>query len=157
MRKFIFILLVLWPSIIFNQIVLSNEDFNRRQIILEAEKYLGYKYRSNFKGQIFDCSGYARYVYSTAQINVTRSSVSQVHDGIKVANRMDAKPGDLIVFKGRNKQNNRPGHVGIVHHWSNDTLYFIHSSVSKGVTIDHLYEDYYATRFLQIRNVLPNK
>jgi cell wall-associated NlpC family hydrolase len=85
---------------------------------------------------------------------VTRSSVSQVHDGKKVSSIQNARPGDLIVFKGRNARNIRPGHVGIVHHISNDTVYFIHSSVQKGVTIDHLHDPYYKKRFLQIRDIV---
>ncbi len=86
--------------------------------------------------------------------NVTRSSVSQIHDGKRVEDIKAARPGDILVFKGRNAKNNRPGHVGLVHHWSNDTLYFIHSSVAKGIVIDHMYDQYYKKRFLQVRNVI---
>ena len=86
--------------------------------------------------------------------NVTRSSVSQIHDGKRVKDIRHARPGDILVFKGRNPRNNRPGHVGLVHHWGNDTLYFIHSSVTKGVCIDHMYDPYYSKRFLQVRNVI---
>ncbi len=87
---------------------------------------------------------------------VTRSSVSQIHDGKRVEDIQDAKPGDILVFKGRNARNNRPGHVGLVHHWSNDTLYFIHSSTTKGVVIDNMKDPYYANRFLQVRDIIGN-
>ncbi|MFN8339826.1 MAG: hypothetical protein U0T36_12490 [Saprospiraceae bacterium] len=33
---------------------------------------------------------------------VTRSSVSQINDGKKVDDIKDARPGDILVFKGRN-------------------------------------------------------
>lgn len=129
----------------------------RKKIIKEAEKHLGKKYKTQIHGQIMDCSGYTRLMMSKHGINITRSSVTQVHDGIRVKNLKDAKPGDVLVFKGRNARNNRPGHVGLVHHWSNDTLYFIHSSVQKGITIDHMFDPYYKKRFLQVRDVISGK
>lgn len=129
-------------------------ESKRKKIIEEAEKYLGKPYRSKVGNMIFDCSGYVKFLMSKIEKNVTRSSVSQIHDGKRVTNIKDAKPGDILVFKGRSVRNNRPGHVGILHHWSNDTLYFIHSSTSRGIRIDHLFDPYYAKRFLQIRNVI---
>ena len=148
------VLLLIFPLEVFNQIVLSPSEYKRKQILWEGEKYIGNKYRTKHGKYIFDCSGYVKYLMSGVGKNVTRSSVSQIHDGKRVADIKDARPGDIMVFKGRNAHNNRPGHVGLVHHWSNDTLYFIHSSVAKGVVIDHLYDTYYAARFLQIRDVI---
>lgn len=136
------------------QVVLSESDVVRLKIIADAEKFIGTRYKSKVDKNIFDCSGFARYIYSNNGLKVTRSSVSQVHDGKKVSSIQNARPGDLIVFKGRNARNIRPGHVGIVHHISNDTVYFIHSSVQKGVTIDHLHDPYYKKRFLQIRDIV---
>jgi cell wall-associated NlpC family hydrolase len=148
------LLIFLWSGVISNQLVLTENDARRLQIIADAEKYLGLKYKCHVDKNIFDCSGYARYILAHNGVRVTRSSVSQIHDGKKVNDIKDAKPGDLVIFKGRNARNLRPGHVGIVHHVSNDTLYFIHSSVQKGITIDHLHDPYYKKRFLQIRNVV---
>ena len=139
------------------QVILSESDIMRVKIISDAEKYIGKRYKSRVNNNVFDCSGFARYIFSANGDKVTRSSVSQVHDGKKVADMMNARPGDLIIFKGRNSRNIRPGHVGIVHHISNDTIYFIHSSVQKGVTIDHLHDPYYKKRFLQIRDVVGGK
>lgn len=147
----------LFSGVISSQVLLTDADARRLQIVADAEKYLGLKYKSKVDKNIFDCSGYARYVLANNGIKVTRSSVSQIHDGKKVIDIKDAKPGDLVIFKGRNPRNIRPGHVGIVHHLSNDTLYFIHSSVTKGITIDHLHDPYYKKRFLQIRNVVSSK
>lgn len=130
------------------------EGVKRSEIIKEAEKYLGKKYKSKISGQMMDCSGFTKFIMSKFNIKLTRSSVTQVKDGIRVKDVTMAQPGDILVFKGRNPRNNLPGHVGIVHHWSNDTLYFIHSSVQKGITIDHLRQPYYSKRFLQVRNVL---
>ena len=132
-------------------------ESKREKIIKEGEKFLGRRYRSKHANTIFDCSGFVKYIMSKVDKNVTRSSVSQIHDGKRVKDMKAARPGDILVFKGRNARNNRPGHVGIVHRWSNDTLYFIHSSVSKGITIDHMYEPYYSRRFLQVRNVIGDE
>lgn len=148
----VFVLLI--PIESFNQAVISPIEQKRQQILMEGERYLGKRYRSKVGKNIFDCSGYVKYLMSGIGINVTRSSVSQIHDGKRVKEIKNAKPGDILVFKGRNAHNNRPGHVGIAHHWSNDTLYFIHSSVAKGIVIDHMYESYYAKRFLQVRDVI---
>lgn len=130
------------------------EGVKRSEIIKEAEKYLGKRYKSKISGQMMDCSGFTKFIMSKFDIKLTRSSVTQVKDGIRVKDIAMAQPGDILVFKGRNPRNNLPGHVGIVHHWSNDTLYFIHSSVQKGITIDHLRQPYYSKRFLQVRNVV---
>jgi cell wall-associated NlpC family hydrolase len=147
------VVVLISPASGFNQngdVIISK----REAIVRIAEGFLGYRYRSKVSNSIFDCSGFVKYLMSTIGKNVTRSSVSQVHDGTRVTDVKNAQPGDIVVFKGRNSRNNRPGHVGIVHHWSNDTLYFIHSSTSKGIRIDHIYDPYYANRFLQVRDVI---
>lgn len=158
MYRFIvlFICLFLTSSGLRSQVpIVSEVPASKRELIIkEGEKYLGMRYRSKVNKSIFDCSGYVKFLMSKIGKTVTRSSVTQVHDGKRVTDIKTAKPGDILVFRGRNARNNRPGHVGLVHHWSNDTLYFIHSSVSKGITIDHLYDPYYSKRFLQVRNVI---
>lgn len=154
LKKVWFILIILFPLDAINQVVLTPSESKRQQILLTGEKYLGMRYRSKVGKNIFDCSGYVKFLMSGIGKNVTRSSVSQIHDGKRVKELKDARPGDILVFRGRNARNNRPGHVGLVHHWSNDTLYFIHSSVAKGITIDHIYDPYYAKRFLQVRDVI---
>jgi cell wall-associated NlpC family hydrolase len=153
MRYLILSLLFLSQSMV-SQPLVSVSDKKRAEIITNAEDHLGKKYQCREDGNTFDCSGYVKYLMRGIKKNVTRSSVSQIHDGKKVADFNNAKIGDIIIFKGRNPRNNRPGHVGLVHHWSRDTLYFIHASVSKGICIDHFYEPYFNKRFLQIRDVI---
>jgi cell wall-associated NlpC family hydrolase len=155
--RILLVFLLLLPSLGYNQRILSIEESKRQEILQEAEKHLGKRYRTQYKNQVFDCSGFVRHCMRTVDKNVTRSSVSQVHDGKRILNIKDAKPGDILVFKGRNAKNNRPGHVGLVHHWSNDTLYFIHSSVAKGITIDNMFDPYYGKRFLQVRDIISSK
>jgi lipoprotein Spr len=129
----------------------------RKEMIAEAEKYLGRRYKTRVGKQIMDCSGFTKMCMQKFGFIITRSSVTQIHEGVRVKDIMSARPGDIIVFKGSNARNRRPGHVGLVHHISNDTIYFIHSSVTKGITIDHLHQSYYKRRFLQIRDVIGDK
>ncbi|MCE2789568.1 MAG: C40 family peptidase [Saprospiraceae bacterium] len=136
------------------QAILPSSSIKRLQVVLTAEKYMGIRYRKKIDKMIFDCSGFVKYVLSQVDINVTRSSVTIVHDGKKVTPRTQARPGDIIVFKGRNHRNKRPGHVGLVHHVAGDTIHFIHSSTTRGVVMGHTYETYYAKRFLQVRDVI---
>jgi cell wall-associated NlpC family hydrolase len=140
-----------------NPLILSQAFSKRAEIMMSGEKYLGLKYRSKYGKNIFDCSGFVKFLMAGVGVNITRSSVSIINDGKRVKDIKDAKPGDILVFKGRNARNNRPGHVGVVHHWANDTLYFLHSSVMKGIVIDNLHDQYYAKRFLQVRDVIGKK
>ncbi|MFZ1750385.1 MAG: NlpC/P60 family protein [Saprospiraceae bacterium] len=155
--RYLLICILLFPLDASNQNITSLATSKRVELLANAEKYLGLSYRSKVDNTYFDCSGFVKFIMSSVGKNVKRSSVSQIHDGVRVKDVKDARPGDIMVFRGRNARNNRPGHVGIVHHWSNDTLYFIHSSTSKGITIDHLHESYYANRFLQVRDVITAK
>ena len=43
----------------------------------------------------FDCSGFVQYVYSRVGISVSRSSSTQIHDGVAVSYE-DAQPGDIL-------------------------------------------------------------
>lgn len=153
--RFLLCFLLILPQSGFNQN--DQKPIDKRSAIIQlAEGFIGYRYRAHVSNAIFDCSGFVKYLMSHIGKNVTRSSVSQVHDGRRVIDLSQAQPGDILVFKGRNARNNRPGHVGIVHHWGNDTLFFIHSSTSKGIRIDHMFDPYYAKRFLQVRDVIDH-
>ncbi len=152
--KPIIIVLILLPIKLGTQGVLTQQDLKRNAVLTYAEEFLGKPYKHKHGNQIFDCSGYVRYILSKVDVVVTRSSISQIHDGKRVEDIHASKPGDILVFRGRTVKNSRPGHVGLVHHWSGDTLYFIHSSVQKGITIDHMFDPYYKKRFLQVRNVI---
>jgi len=157
LKTLFLIFLALLTTDICGQQTLSVDDTRRNEIIQHAEKYLGRPYRTKVDNQVFDCSGFVKFNMKHIKKNVTRSSVTQIHDGVKVHNISEAKPGDIVVFKGRSTRNIRPGHVGLVHHISNDTLYFIHSSTSNGIVIGHLHDNYYSRRFLGIRDVITTQ
>lgn len=54
----------------------------------------------------FDCSGFVQYVYKHFGYNVSRSTYTQISDGIEVSN---LQPGDLVFFGDYNA----PHHVGM--------------------------------------------
>lgn len=45
----------------------------------------------------FDCSGFVQYVYSLIGINISRSTYTQLYDGVAI-NYGDAQPGDIIIW-----------------------------------------------------------
>lgn len=120
------------------------------RIISVAEQYLGSPYRfggSSPKG--FDCSGFVNYVYNQCGLQVPRSShdmlVSEALMGVE-----EAMPGDIILFKGRNRQSSRAGHSGIVTRTSENQVWFIHSATHSGVREDSLTKRYYHDRVLGV-------
>jgi cell wall-associated NlpC family hydrolase len=131
------------------------EDELRENIINTAAKLLGTPYRSGGTSENgFDCSGFVRFVMENNNIKISRSSKEQVEDGFSIPVEA-VLPGDLLIFKGANKNASKPGHSGIVHHVDKEgIIHFIHSASSKGITIDNLKMDYYKNRFIEARNVI---
>ena len=130
---------------------LSGKVKMRANIIDYATKYIGTPYRSGgtHPGG-FDCSGFVRFVYSEYGMTLDHSSrtLSMKGESIKPE---DAKPGDLIFFAAKG----RVHHVGIVYSNFNKDLKMIHSSNSKGVTIDAIYSSaYWSSRLYCIKRVL---
>lgn len=102
----------------------------------------------------YDCSGFTGYVYRQFGIRLPASSALQAKIGAPVA-RDELRPGDLVFFKGRAKNVDQIGHVGIVVKISEAAIEFIHSSVSRGIIVDNLLESaYYGSRYITARRVL---
>ena len=92
---------------------LSDERF--ATLLAEAEKYLGYPYvwgGSNPETS-FDCSGFVSYVLTNSGlVNTGRLGAQGLYNICTPVSKAEAKPGDLIFFKGTY---DTPGvsHVGI--------------------------------------------
>lgn len=116
-----------------------------------------YLYASTDPAKGFDCSGFITYVFNHFNCTVPRSSVDFTNYG-KDVNVEDAKPGDLILFTGTDSTIRVVGHMGIIEHWQNDTVYFIHSSSgkNKGVVITPMGK-YYQSRFVKVIRVFPDE
>ena len=62
-----------------------------------AYSLLGKPYGHGNGPDIFDCSGLVQYIYANVGISVSRSSYTQLYDGVAVS-RGDMKPGDIICW-----------------------------------------------------------
>ena len=122
------------------------------QLIAIASEHLGTRYRSGgTKSGGFDCSGLMCYTFSQLDFKLPRTSNEQSRTGKKIK-KNQAQKGDLIFFStnGRGTVN----HVGMITEIVEDEIFFIHSSVSRGVIVSSVKEAYYAKRFVRINRVL---
>ena len=63
-----------------------------------AYSLVGYPYIGGSNGPYgFDCSGFVQYVYSRVGVGVSRSTWSQMYDGVGVSYE-NAQPGDILVW-----------------------------------------------------------
>ncbi len=136
-----------------DSIVPINEEVE--QIISFAKKFLGTPYRyAGATPSGFDCSGFINYVMGNFGIELSRSSPAMAEFG-KTIKLADLQPGDLMFFKGRSTSTGSVGHVAMVCEVKPDgTIKFIHSSTSKGVTIDTFNgSKYYVPRYLKAKRL----
>ena len=123
-------------------------------IVSFATKHLNLPYRaggSSKKG--FDCSGFVRYCFNKWDVSLPHSSAAQAEKGQSVSID-DAKPGDLIFFKGHSAKAARIGHVGIITEITPTYVRFIHSAWNGGIRYDLLNADYYKKRFVAIKRLI---
>ena len=133
-----------------------------QQIVQEAEKYLGTRYRSGGKGpDSFDCSGFTSFVYKQFGYTLSPSSVTQATEGTEVETSAsdswkNMQIGDIVVFSGR-RNSKRPGHVGIYTGpgRNGSGFEFIHAA-RDGIRYSNVDEPYYAARFIGVRRILPD-
>ena len=96
----------------------------------------------------FDCSGFTRYVFGRFGLELPREVEDQFRVGRRVARR-EIAPGDLVFFSTVARG---ASHVAIA--IGGDQ--FIHAPSSRGVVrVEHLNSDYWRSRFVGIRRVLP--
>ena len=83
-------------------------------MIKEAEKYLGYPYiwGGSNPSTSFDCSGFVCWVLNHSGWRVGRISAQGLYNLCTPVSRRNARPGDLVFFKGTYKTNG-VSHVGI--------------------------------------------
>ncbi|WP_217585477.1 NlpC/P60 family protein [Lentibacillus saliphilus] len=91
----------------------------------------------------FDCSGFIQYVFKS-QNKTTPRTVSDMWNFSQPVNNRSI--GDLVFFETYKPG---PSHMGI---YIGDGK-FIHAGVSKGVSVSHLSENYWKTRYLGTRRV----
>lgn len=121
------------------------------QLIMAVDEWLGtpFKWGGCSKYGI-DCSCLVQSIYKNVYgIKLNRTTVGMFTDELIPVDKENLKEGDLIFFKIRN---NRISHVGI---YLKDNK-FVHSTLTKGVMINDLDQNYYRKRFLAAGRVTDN-
>ena len=98
-----------------------------------------------------DCSGFVSTAFSAINVPLSRSSTEMSTQGRDIP-LSQAEVGDLLFFKTTRKRN-RISHVGIVV-GVGDEVKFIHASVSQGITVSSLSEDYWQKAYAKTSRVL---
>lgn len=91
------------------------DDATFAALIQEAEKYLGmaYVWGGSSPSTGFDCSGFVSYVFTNSGVyNMGRRTAQGIYDISSPVSPADAKPGDIIFFKGT-YDTSGVSHVGI--------------------------------------------
>ena len=92
---------------------LSDQSF--AAMIAEAEKYLNraYVWGGSSPSTGFDCSGFVCWVLNHSGWSVGRTDCNGLKNKCTIVSAEEAKPGDLIFFKGTQKNKSGATHVGI--------------------------------------------
>lgn len=128
-------------------------------LIAEAEKHLGAPYRYGGKGpNVFDCAGFARYVYMKFNYRLPGGSTSQYKLGRHIHDTHKLQRGDLVFWQGRSGRGG-VGHTGIVCEVDTVTgvFRFIHAATSTGVIHSYSTEEYYARRYIGATRILSDR
>jgi len=121
------------------------ETRTRSEIVQQAFNLLGKSYKNGAKGpDAFDCSGFIYYIYQRIGIVLPVMTEGQIKSGYDVS-RDSIQPGDLVFFKIKNDL-----HAGIMINKKD----FIHSSKSRGVTVDDINESYWWKSLIGFRSIL---
>ncbi len=86
------------PEVVPEAVPVINAAINPvgNDLVSIAQSLIGSPYVAGSNGPFgFDCSGFVQYVYSRMGINVSRSSSTQLYDGVTVSYQ-DAQPGDIL-------------------------------------------------------------
>ncbi|MCX5812111.1 MAG: C40 family peptidase [Proteobacteria bacterium] len=117
----------------------------RNDIVQHTVALLGKPYKNAAKGpDAFDCSGLVYYVYKKVNIVLPVMTEGLIKAGYDVA-RDSVLPGDLVFFKIKKNL-----HSGIMINKTD----FVHSSNSRGVTVDSIESKYWQKSFFCFRSVL---
>jgi cell wall-associated NlpC family hydrolase len=127
---------------------------NAKSLVKLAKQFVGTRYKAGGKTPSgFDCSGFAYFLFKRFDVYLPSSSSEMAKIGTKVKLKK-ARPGDLIFFKGENKNDRHAGHVGIVVSSPGNLIKFIHSSTSKGICYDYLETNpYFYNRYMFVKRL----
>jgi len=122
-----------------------------KTIMNEALKYEGWDYvwgGANSKTG-FDCSGLTSWTFAKAGIHLPRTAAEQ-YKVTKKVDLKDAKPGDLVFFKGTYGGPNHVSHVGIFQ--GKGTI--MYDSNGSGIGYHDFQDSYWSKHFDSVRRVI---
>ena len=117
---------------------------DNKTLYKELKRWLGtpYVYAAHTCGEGTDCSGMVMEVFlKVYDIKVHRNSAKMLEENCRVIDLDELREGDLVFFCTNG--DGRVSHVGI---YLKDNK-FVHASSSRGVAVDDLRQNYYATHF----------
>ena len=117
---------------------------DNKALYKELKRWLGtpYVYAAHTCGEGTDCSGMVMEVYLKVYgIKVRRNSAKMLEQNCKPIDVDELREGDLVFFI-----TSSDGHVSHVGIYLKDYK-FVHASSSRGVAVDDLRQNYYATHF----------
>lgn len=117
------------------------------EVVNYAYNFLGKPYVYGATGpNSFDCSGLTQYVYNRFGVGLTRTTYTQVNQGVKV-DRSNLRPGDLVFFNTQGSIS----HVGI---YVGDGDFIHAPRTGKPVMISSLSDGYYSNKYATARRIL---
>ncbi|WP_051617269.1 C40 family peptidase [Desulfonatronovibrio hydrogenovorans] len=128
----------------------AETELLRREIVRTAHGFIGVPYRwgGTSEQSGFDCSGLTMVVYRQNGLNLPRVSRNQFNSGRKIP-LQSIGYGDLVFFA--TARPNQVSHVGIYIGQGR----FIHApATGRNVTIEHLSNPYFRSRFMGARTYL---
>lgn len=124
---------------------------DNKKLYKELKRWLGtpYAHARQECGEGTDCSGMVMVVYQEVYgIKLNRNSAKILEQNCRPIDLDDLREGDLVFFFTNDEE--RISHVGI---YLKDNK-FVHASSSRGVVVDDLRQNYYATHFHSAGRVL---
>lgn len=121
----------------------------KSQLLTVSPQYVGTRYSWGGSSPYgFDCSGFTNYVFEQVGIELNRSALQQLQDGVVIAEE-DLQPGDLVFYSGTSGR----GFASHVALYIGDGK-IIHASSSRGVVIDDLDDPYMHAYYQCCRRVI---
>ena len=117
---------------------------DNKKLYKELKRWLGtpYVYGAHTCGEGTDCSGMVMEVFLEVYgIKVHRNTAKMLEENCRIIDLDDLREGDLVFFI-----TSSDGHVSHVGIYLKDNK-FVHASSSRGVAVDDLRQNYYATHF----------
>jgi cell wall-associated NlpC family hydrolase len=131
----------------------SSNNAKVNSVITFAKSFEGtrYKFGGTTKSGM-DCSGLVFVAFKNQNVALPRVSRDMATRGTQIS-LQQTTAGDLVFFK-TSKSSRNINHVGLVVEAKNGSIFFIHSTTSRGVIISSLDESYWNNAFVQVRRII---